>query len=69
MGAILEAAGSSYEHVLKCTALLADMGEFATMNGVYAQYFSKDPPARLAYGVKSLPLGAAVEIECIAYIP
>lgn len=69
MGAILEAGGSGYEHVVKCTVLLLDMDQFATVNAVYAQYFTKDPPARMAYGVKSLPFGAEVEIECIAYVP
>ena len=69
MGAILEAAGSSYEHVVKCTVLLLDMDQFQTVNGVYAQYFTEKPPARMAYGVKSLPFGASVEIECIAYVP
>lgn len=69
MGEILKAGGSSYEDVLKCTVLMLDMDEFAKMNAVYAQYFTVDAPARMAYGVKTLPFGASVEIECIAYVP
>ena len=69
MGAILEAGGSSYDHVLKCTVLLMDMDNFAAVNAVYAKYFTENPPARMAYGVKTLPFGASVEIECIAYVP
>lgn len=66
MGAILEAAGYSFDHVVKCTVLLDNMDNFAAMNEVYAKYFTSNPPARAAYGVVRLPLGAMVEIECIA---
>mmetsp|Transcript_23211 Transcript_23211/g.64456 ORF Transcript_23211/g.64456 Transcript_23211/m.64456 type:complete len:181 (+) Transcript_23211:103-645(+) len=66
MGAILEAAGSGFEKVVKTTILLADMGDFATVNGVYGPYFPEDPPARACFAVKELPLGALVEIEAIA---
>jgi 2-iminobutanoate/2-iminopropanoate deaminase len=64
--AILIAAGSDWSKVVKTTCLLADMGDFAAMNAVYAKYFPKDPPARAAFAVKDLPLGAKVEIEAIA---
>lgn len=66
IGSILEAAGLSYEDVVKCTCLLSDMDNFAAMNEVYARYFIKNQPARAAYGVVKLPLGALIEIECIA---
>ena len=63
---ILEAAGSGMDKVLKTTVLLADMGDFAAMNGVYAEFFGEPYPARCAFAVKTLPKGALVEIECIA---
>ena len=64
--AILAEAGLSLAHVVKTTVFLADMGDFAAMNGVYAQFFSEPFPARSAVAVKTLPKGALVEIECIA---
>lgn len=64
--AVLEAGGSSLEHVVKCTVFLQDMGEFSRMNEVYAQFFREDPPARSAVEVAALPLGGRVEIEAIA---
>lgn len=66
IGAILNAAGCSYENVVKSTCLLANMDDFKDMNEVYAQYYSQNPPARAAYGVVKLPLGSLVEIETIA---
>lgn len=66
IGAILTAAGSDWSKVVKTTVLLADMGDFAAMNAVYAKYFTTDPPARAAFAVKDLPLGAKVEIEAVA---
>ena len=63
---ILEKAGSGMEKVVKTTVLLADMGDFAAMNGVYAEFFSEPYPARCAFAVKTLPKGALVEIECVA---
>ena len=65
-GSILNAAGLSLGHVVKTTVFLADMGDFAAMNEVYAQFFSAPFPARSAVAVKTLPKGALVEIECIA---
>lgn len=66
IGAILEAAGYSYENVIKSTCLLSDMANFKAMNEVYGSYYKENPPARAAYGVVQLPLGALVEIETIA---
>ena len=64
--AILEEAGYTLSDVVKATVLLADMGDFAAMNAVYAQFFTADCPARAAFAVKDLPKGAKVEIEVIA---
>ena len=50
---------------MKCTILLADMTYFAEVNGIYAEYFPVDPPARATFAVKGLPAGALVEIDCI----
>jgi 2-iminobutanoate/2-iminopropanoate deaminase len=66
IGEILKAAGYEYKDVVKSTCLLSDMDNFAAMNEVYAQYYAENPPARAAYGVVRLPLGALVEIETIA---
>jgi len=67
IGAILSKAGLTYDNVVKTTCLLSDMENFVPMNQVYAQFFSGDKPARAAYGVVKLPLGALVEIEAIAF--
>ena len=64
--AILKAAGLGLGNVVKTTVFLADMGDFAAMNEVYAQFFAAPYPARSAVAVKTLPKGALVEIECIA---
>ena len=64
--AILEAAGTGLDKVVKTTVLLADMNDFAAMNGVYAQYFNEPYPARSAVAVKTLPKNALVEIEVMA---
>jgi 2-iminobutanoate/2-iminopropanoate deaminase len=66
MEAILSEAGFTFDHVVKCTCLLADMSYFAEMNAVYSEYFSDNPPARAAFAVRGLPLAVLVEIECIA---
>jgi len=63
---VLEAAGSSMEHVLKTTVYLKDMQQFNRMNQVYAEFFPKDPPARSTVQVSALPKGALIEIEAIA---
>lgn len=66
IGAILKAAGYSYNNVVKSTCLLSDMENFKAMNEVYGEYYKENPPARAAYGVVKLPLGALIEIETIA---
>jgi len=66
IGAILKAAGYEYNDVVKSTCLLSDMANFADMNEIYGSYYTIDPPARAAYGVVRLPLGAMIEIETIA---
>ena len=66
IGEILKAAGHTYDNVVKSTCLLNDMENFTAMNEVYAKYYPNNPPARAAYGVVKLPLGAMVEIETIA---
>uniref|UniRef100_A0A7S0XC35 Translation initiation inhibitor n=1 Tax=Chromulina nebulosa TaxID=96789 RepID=A0A7S0XC35_9STRA len=63
---IVEASGSSLSKVVKTTILLADISTFSEVNTIYGEYFSSDPPARATYAVAGLPLGALVEIECIA---
>jgi len=64
--AILQAAGASLEHVVKCNVYLRDIDDFAAMNEVYATYFSAPFPARTTIQAGALPGGIAVEIECIA---
>lgn len=64
--AILQAAGLGLSDVVKTTVFLADMGDFAAMNEVYASFFTEPFPARSAIAVKTLPKGALVEVECIA---
>ena len=66
--AVLEAGGSCLEHVVKTTVFLADMGEFARMNAIYADFFSENPPARSAVQAAALPLGGRVEIEAVALL-
>ena len=67
LGAILEAAGSSYEKTLKTTCFLADMADFAAFNEVYGKYFT-GKPARSCVAVKTLPKNLLVEVEVIAEI-
>ena len=65
---ILAADGASMSDVVKTTVLLADIADFTAMNGVYAEFFSGDCPARAAFQVAALPRGAKVEIEAIAVV-
>ena len=67
LGAILEAAGSSYEKTLKTTCCLSDMGDFAAFNEVYGKYFT-GKPARSCVAVKTLPKNVLVEVEVIAEV-
>ncbi len=64
--AILLAAGYTMDNVVKSTCLLSDMSDFKAMNEVYAQFYTSEQPARAAYAVKGLPLGALIEIETVA---
>ena len=66
LSAVLEAAGSSLANVVKTTVFVQDLGEFALMNTVYAEFFPETRPARSTVQVAALPRGALVEIECIA---
>lgn len=66
--AILEAAGTSLDKVVKATVFLTDIKDFAAVNEVYASFFREGPPARSAFQVAALPLGARVEIEMIAAV-
>jgi len=66
IGYILEEAGYTYDNVVKSTCLLSDIAYFGEMNEVYAKYYTENCPARAAYAVKDLPMGAMVEIETIA---
>jgi 2-iminobutanoate/2-iminopropanoate deaminase len=64
--AVLEAAGSGLDRVVKTTVYLRDLGDFAAMNEVYGRCFSQEPPARATVEVAALPKGARVEIEAVA---
>lgn len=66
--ALLEAAGSSLENVLKTTVFLKDMGDFLAMNKIYEKYFQQNPPARSTIQVARLPKDVSVEIEAVAII-
>lgn len=67
VGALLEEAGTSYENVVKTTCFLADMGDFAAFNEVYARYFT-EKPARSCVAVKTLPKNVLCEVEVIAAV-
>jgi len=68
IAAVLEAAGSSLDKVVKTTVFLQDMGDFGAMNEVYGEFFANEPPARSTVEVAFLPLGAPVEIDAIAIV-
>jgi 2-iminobutanoate/2-iminopropanoate deaminase len=65
---VLEAADSGLNYIVKTTVFLQSMDDFAAMNGVYAEFFPENPPARSTVAVAALPKGALVEIECIAML-
>lgn len=69
LGAVLADNGAGFEDVVQCTAMLADIGEWAAMNQVYVTFFDPPRPARSALGANGLALGARVEIACIAHVP
>jgi 2-iminobutanoate/2-iminopropanoate deaminase len=66
--AVLEAAGSGLDCVLKTTVFLKDLGEFSAMNETYARYFCDRPPARATVEAARLPRDVRVEIECVAHV-
>jgi 2-iminobutanoate/2-iminopropanoate deaminase len=68
LAAVLDAAGSGLNRVVKTTVFLADMQEFAAMNEVYGQFFAEEPPARATVEAARLPRDARVEIEAIALV-
>jgi 2-iminobutanoate/2-iminopropanoate deaminase len=68
LAAVLEAAGSGLDRIVKTTVFLADMQEFAAMNEVYAKFFKESPPARATVEAAGLPRAARVEIEAIALV-
>jgi 2-iminobutanoate/2-iminopropanoate deaminase len=63
---VIEKGGYTMENVVKCTVLLADIATYSTVNQIYMEFFPKDPPARMAFAVKDLPMGALIEIDAIA---
>jgi len=65
LSAVLEAAGRSFDDVVRAGVYLANMNDFAAMNGIYAGHFSRPFPARTTIGVAALPLGACVEIDLV----
>ena len=69
MNPILAAAGTTKENIVKCTVFLIDVKDFQGMNRAYAQYFTKEPPARSTIVVAALVAPGKLEIECIAAIP
>jgi 2-iminobutanoate/2-iminopropanoate deaminase len=69
LGAILEAAGSGLEHIVKTTVYLQHLSDFGAMNEVYARHIGDRPPARATIEVAALPSGALVEIEAVALVP
>lgn len=67
---ILESQGLTFENVVKTEVYLKDLNDFKSMNGIYAEYFSfETKPARATIEVSKLPMGALIEISCIAYLP
>ncbi len=68
LSAILAAAGSRLDHVLRCTVFLKNMNDFAAMNAVYGKYFNASPPARSTVEVARLPKDVLVEIDVIAQV-
>ena len=69
LAAVLKGAGLGFEHVVRTTVFLADMGDFAAFNEVYSRYIVDPPPARATVQVARLPRDVSIEIDCIAMIP
>ncbi len=68
LAAVLEAAGSDFSKVVKCSIFLDDMADFGVVNEVYGSYFTSEPPARETVAVQTLPKNVLVEISCIAFV-
>jgi 2-iminobutanoate/2-iminopropanoate deaminase len=69
LAAVLEAAGSGFDRVVKTTCFLANLNDFAAFNAVYGRSFGVNPPPRSTVEVAKLPLGALIEVECVALVP
>jgi 2-iminobutanoate/2-iminopropanoate deaminase len=67
LGAVLQAAGLSFDHVVRTTIYLTSLADFSAVNAVYARYFPSNPPARATVQVAALPRGVPVEIDAIAF--
>ena len=67
--AVLTAAGCGFQHVVRCTIYLGNMGDFATVNGIYGRCFPSEPPAITTIQAAGLPRGALIEIDAIAVRP
>ena len=63
---VIEKAGYTMDNVVRCTVLLSDIAFYPTVNKIYMDFFPKDPPARMAFAVKDLPMGALIEIDATA---
>jgi len=68
IGALLSEAGMDYSNVVKCSIFLKDLNDFAVVNGIYASFFTNEPPARETVQVSKLPMDVPIEISCIAVI-
>jgi len=66
---LLEASNTSLEHVVKTTIMLVRMDDFSSVNKIYSEFFTHQPPARSTFAVAGLPMGALIEIECVAIVP
>lgn len=69
LGAVLAAAGSGFDRIVKTTCFLADLNDFAAFNAVYGRYLGNNPPPRSTVQVAKLPVGSLVEVECVALVP
>lgn len=65
LAAVAAAAGATLDHAVRVTIYLTDLGDFAAVNAVMAEYFSQPYPARVTIGVAALPRGAAIEVDCV----
>jgi 2-iminobutanoate/2-iminopropanoate deaminase len=68
LAAVLADAGSGFDQVIKTTCFLADLNDFAAFNAVYGRFLGNNPPARSTVQVAKLPMGALVEVECVALV-